>query len=488
MSQRPIRRHILLLLLLACFTTSNLILPARAATEGIALPDIGGSSVSLNEEHRIGEAAFNTIREAHALLDDPLIEHYIQSLGYRLVSSGDAQDFRFHYFVVNDSGINAFAMPGGYIGINYGLILDTQSESELAAVVAHETAHVTQHHYARSYDALKGSSLTATAALIAAILLGGSNDQLGQAAAASIAAGSVQKQIDFTRANEKEADRIGIQLLENAGFDPNSMASFFERMQRSTRLYGAEAPEFLRTHPVTTARIADARNRARQYPKHKVVDHKAYFLIRARIRALTSQDPAATLREFRKNLTTGSYLDKDAENYGYALTLIANNDNTQALSILERLHAADPQRLAYIIARAHALTGARKTDKALAQLRDALTLNPHNPILSHYYASTLLQAGRAQDAIRFLQDFIGSTQPQPQTYQLLAQAQGQAGRGVDAQMSMAEFYAAYGQLHQAIQLLEQAQRSTGLDFYHRSRIEARLKDLKLAASAQTPSK
>lgn len=470
--------------LLLSFTLSSTALPGLSAAQGIELPDIGGSSVSLEQEHRIGQAAYNNIREAHAVLNDPLVEHYIQNLGYELVSSGDPQDFRFHFFIVNDADINAFAMPGGYIGVNYGLILDTQSESELAAVMAHEIAHVTQRHYARSYDALKGTSLAATAALIAAILLGAKNDQIGQAAAASIAAGSAQKQIDFTRANEKEADSVGIRLLEKAGFNPESMADFFQRLQHATRLYGAEAPEFLRTHPVTSARIAEARNRARQFPHHKYISHKAYYLIRARLQVLTSRDPAGTLRSFKQNLAKGSYLDKDAEEYGYALALMANNDNARALPILSRLQNADPQRLAYITAWAEAEAGSGHSDKAVSRLHAALQLNPYNPLLSHYYASTLLQAGKPKTAITFLQDFINNAPPSPDTYKLLAQAQGQAGNDVGAQMAMAEYYAQYGQLHQAIQLLEQARRTRGLDFYDSSRIEARLKDLKIAASAQ----
>ncbi len=474
------------LLLLTCFALSTSGLPARVVAQGLALPDIGGSSISLRKEHRIGQSAFNTLRENHALLNDPLVEDYLQRLGYQLVSSGNAQNFRFHFFIVNDPAINAFAMPGGYIGVNYGLILDTQSESELAAVMAHEIAHITQRHYARSYEALKGSGLTTTAALIAAILLGAKNDQVGQAAAASIAAGSAQKQLDITRGDEKEADSIGIQLLENAGFDPNSMASFFERMQRTTRLYGSEAPAFLRTHPVTSARIAEARNRARQYPQHKVVEHEAYFLMRARLRVVTSQDPGATLHDFKEALAKGSYLDKSAEEYGYALAMIANNDSAKALPVLRRLHKADPQGLTYVIGLARAETDAGHSARALTQLRAALKFNPYNPLLSHYYASTLLQAGQTKSAIAYLQDFNNNATPTPATYQLLAQAQGRAGHGVDAQMAMAEYYALYGQLHQAIQLLEQAQRTSGLNFYHRSRIEARLKALKRTASA-TPT-
>lgn len=474
-------------LLLYVFTVVTVLTPGVSATESIELPNIGDSGANVvtpEQERRIGQNALNSIRQAHALIDDPLVTDYIQSLGYRLVANTDAQGQQFEFFVVDDPGINAFAIPGGYIGVNYGLILDTQSESELAAVLAHEIAHITQHHYARGYESHSGTALATTAALIAAIILGaksGSGGDLGQAAAASIAAGTAQSQINFTRSNEEEADRIGIQDLARSGFDPNAMAGFFERMQQSTRLYGPELPEFLQTHPVTTARIADARNRARQFAATRVREHEAYAITRARLRVLTSKDHQATVNEFAANLKTGSYLDAHAEHYGYALALLADGQYEAAAAQIKPLLAKDPQRVAYVIAAAQIDAGAGRYQQARAIYQKALLLNPNNDLLTYYYANELVHSGQAQQAVELLQKYLQTQTPSAEFYELLSQAQGKAGHEVDAQTAMAEAYYLRGQLHQAISQLTIALRTKGLDFYRQSKIEARLDELKQEA-------
>ena len=473
-------------LILGLFLATTTLMPGLAAAQGVDLPNIGDSGASDStpeHEHRLGQAALNSLRRQHAVLGDPLVESYVQNLGYSLVSASDTQERQFHFFVVDDSGINAFAMPGGYIGVNYGLILDTQSESELAAVMAHEISHVTQRHYARTYEAHKGAGLATTAALIAAIILGGKSDQAGQAAAASIAAGSAQSQLNFTRSNEKEADRMGIKLLAKAGFDPQAMADFFQRMQQSTRLYGAELPEFLRTHPVTTARIADARNRAAQMPHHQVHEHKAYFLVRARLRVLGSNDAQDAVTQFKKELASGSYLDEDAERYGYALALTKAGDYAKALAELKPLLAKAPERIAYRVAQAQAQAGAGHTDQALETYRQALKLNPYNPVLSHYYATTLLQANQPKQASKYLHEYLQNASPTAGIYRLLARAEGQAGDNVDSQIAMAEYYHARGELHEAIRQLHAARRAKHLTFYQSSRIDARLKEFENQAAA-----
>ena len=243
---------------------------ARVPVAGaqIQLPDFGDSSskaFSNADERAIGEAFMREIRSRLTIVDDPEVEQYIQWIGYRLVSESDYYNLGFTFFVVADNQINAFAAPGGYIGANSGLITASESESELAAVLAHETAHVTQRHIARSIELAGRNNIPAIAGLIAAIIIGTQNSQAGAATAAAVVGGQAQKQIDFTRANEKEADRVGMQLLESSGFDPRAMPAFFEKLQSESRYY-RKPPEFLSTHPVTTARIADTRGRAEQFP------------------------------------------------------------------------------------------------------------------------------------------------------------------------------------------------------------------------------
>ena len=234
----------------------------------VELPDIGesaGAYISPEQEHKIGEAFYRNLRSEGKVVDDPELQAYIQSIGEKLASHAEAQPSPFTYFLVDDSEINAFAVPGGFVGVNTGLVLLTESESELASVLAHETSHVTQHHMARMFEAASRMSIPSAIAMLGAIALGVMSPQAGQAAIAAVAAGQQQYALNFTRANEEEADRIGMDLLERSGFNPEAMPSFFERLQTANRYNDpANVPEFLRDHPVTTNRIADARARADQ--------------------------------------------------------------------------------------------------------------------------------------------------------------------------------------------------------------------------------
>jgi len=278
-----------------------------AYAKDLDLPDIGDSGASLMtpaQERRVGEAVMHNLRRAGMIVDDPIATAYLNQLGYHLLAQRDNPDqTNFSFFLVNDKSINAFALPGGFIGINYGLVMATDSEDELASVVAHEIAHVTQRHYARAYDMGKSSELPVLAAIIAAIVLGAhGNADIGQAAIATAAGASAQHQINFTRHNEEEADRIGIQLLAKAGFDPDMMAEFFEKLDKESRLYGSNVPAFLMDHPVNSERITDARNRAQQLPRPKPHDELMYLLIRDRIMAQSSSEIQTTAKKFESDL------------------------------------------------------------------------------------------------------------------------------------------------------------------------------------------
>lgn len=468
----------LLPLLLIFFPAS---LPA--ATD---LPDIGDAAAGVAtpiEEKRVGESVMRNIQRSGRVINDPLIDSYLNHLGYRLIAAGDSDMTDFHFFLIDAADINAFALPGGYIGIHYGLILATRSESELASVMAHEIAHVTQRHHARAYDFGGNSSLPIVAAVIAAIVLGADNPDIGQAAIATATAGSIQSRINFTRANEKEADHLGIQLLAGAGFDPDSMASFFEQMHKSSRLYGPQGPEFLRTHPVTDTRIADARNRAREYPGELKEDTESFHLIRNRIRVLTSREPAALRDEFVDNLRSGRYLNRPAERYGYVLSLMETGDYKTAGQELDKLLQQEPQRIAFLLARAQLEFAAGKTEAALKRFQNALELYPQNPALTLDYTESLLKAGQAQTARQVLQEFLRDPDRKPRFYQLLAQAEDKLGNPARAQIAMGEYYYRTGLSHEAITQFTLALKHHSLDFYDAARAEARLKELKTEVAA-----
>lgn len=444
----------------------------------ISLPNIGDNAgnISPAEEYRTGEAVIRNIRRAGGVLDDPLIQGYLDELGYRLVAPSETHEL-FHFFLIKDSSINAFALPGGFIGINAGLILATKSESELAGVMAHEIAHITQRHHARQFE--QGSNnIPIIAALIAAMILGSQDNDIGQAALTSVAAGSAQQQINFTRENEQEADRIGINLLINAEFNPHGMAAFFDTMDKQSRLYGDSIPEFLRSHPVNPARIADAKHRANQYPDALTTDSTTYHLLRARLKVLASEDKSALLKDFSSMLQAGNYQNKDATLYGYALALQANKKYTKALQQSHILLEKNPDLITYNILKAQIETDANLYAAAISTYKKLLNIYPGNQKINIFYAETLLKANRIKSAHKILQAQVSPSTKTPELYRLLAETQAKLNQSANSHLSLAEHYYLLGQTHDAIKQLEIGLNTPKINFYLTSRIEARLKEFK----------
>jgi predicted Zn-dependent protease len=467
----------LLLLTLLSFSLSGF---ARAQQQ-IALPEIGqsgGAIVTPDEERRAGEAVVRNIRRAGGILDDPLVDDYLNHLSYRLVSTSDTQHPQFEFFMINDRVINAFALPGGFIGVNYGLLLATDSESELASVLAHEIAHVTQRHHARAYEFSEGSNIPVLAAMIAAMILGSQGSEIGQAALTALSAGAIQKQINFTRANEKEADYIGIQLLADSGFDPQSMAVFFQKLDQESRLYGPQAPEFLRTHPVNESRIADASNRAEQMLRTTSPNPKNYYLMRARLQVITALDKKAIRDAFAKSLKSGRYHDREAEQYGYALSLMETGEFESARKILNDLLKNDSDRIAYLLARARLESMANQHQQAINHFKQALANYPGNGPLTLAYAQALLRAGHPKEARQLITEYQRHKPDEPKFYKLLAEAEAALGNTAKTHIAMGEYYYRIGQTHQAIDQFSLALKNKQLDFYDASRVEARLSEFK----------
>ncbi|MFZ2540413.1 MAG: M48 family metalloprotease, partial [Gallionella sp.] len=250
-----------------------LCLSPNAVSEG--LPDLGDISQTVLtplQERQIGQQSMLQILASQQFLDDAEINDYLNQLGYKLVENSTEPTLGFEFFAINDYSINAFAMPGGYIGVNSGLLLTTQSESELASVLSHEIAHVTQHHLARMIAGQQGDSLATMAALAIAILAARTNPQATEAVIVGVQARAIQKQLNFTRAHEQEADRIGLEILQKSNFNSHAMPEFLGRLQRGTRLLESNAPTYLRTHPITSDRVADIENRVHNQPYRLVPD------------------------------------------------------------------------------------------------------------------------------------------------------------------------------------------------------------------------
>ena len=454
-------------------------LPA-GAQESIRLPDIGDPAsalISPAQEREIGKAFMRQARYHLKIIEDPEISQYIQTLGYDLVSRSGHDSYGFEFFVVADSAINAFAAPGGYIGVHSGLITATESESELASVVAHEIAHVVQHHLVRQYALADRNKYAAIAGMVAAILLGMANSDAGQAAASAVAAGSIQSQLNFTRANEEEADRVGMQMLASAGYDPRSMPSFFEKLQNASRYY-RKPPEFLSTHPVTTNRIADSRGRAEQFPYRQVPDSEAYRLVREKLRVITSADPARLLADYDAQLKGTREATNAALRYGRALTLARVNKPDEARRELEELMKEDPERLNFRVSLAKLELENHDSDRALALYRDAYGLYPDSKMLVYGYVEALVRTGQGRAALRIIDDYGRLHSMDSTLYRLSAEAYKQTGNDVESRLALAEHYYINGELESAIHQLQIASGDSSSDFYRASRVEARLRELR----------
>lgn len=440
---------------LFCATLITLLscLPHAQALE---LPDIGDTSesyLSLAEEQRLGAAFMRNLRGALSIVNDAEIDSYITSLGERLATnSGSQQPFTF--FVVNDPTINAFAGPGGYIGINTGLIMASESESELASVVAHEIAHVTQRHLARAFESATQSSLPTAAAIIAAIILANQGSDLGEAAFATALASSTQKQINFTRQNEKEADRIGISLLASSDFDPQGMPSFFERLYRHTKGYDNQNLEFLRTHPLTISRISDTRNRAAQYPAPAISDQTHYQLIKTRLQVFSQQDNERSITHFKEKLDNAPDEQQDVARYGYALSLAKSTQYSAAMAQLKILIQEEPERINYQVAAASVALSANDLPLAAAICQQYLKLFPHHHALTSLYALILLKQEKPQKASALLYEHLRRNPLKPQLYKLLAQAEYHNQKLSASHEALAEFYYLNGVTRSAIEQLK----------------------------------
>ena len=470
---------------------ATLLLIGSVSGTDFQLPNIGdpsGQLITPKEERELGEAFMRQLRHSVPLVHDPEIDAYVTSLGNRLVASSDSPGTSFTFFVVKDPSINAFAGPGGYIGIHSGLILAAETESELAGVLAHEIAHVTQKHLLRAYDAASRMNLPSAAAMLAAILVATQASEAGMAAMASVQAANIQRQINFTRANEKEADSIGMQALSRSGFDPMGMPVFFERLQQATRYYGDQAPPFLRTHPVTTDRIAEAQARVAQLKEEAggklTYDSLSFRLTRAKLRVVIADDAKQALSYFEQELSAREKPDPSLR-YGYALALQAVGRLSESSKILTDMIREDPDRIAYRLALADVELDQGKTEKALSRYTDALKLYPANPMIMGYYASALLKAGQSEKAKKIAEEILrGSPTPSPQSYYLMAEAAGAAGDKADAYEAIAEYYYLNGQTRTAIQQLDLALHLPDLDHIQTVRIESRLSQFKTEALAE----
>lgn len=493
---------------------------AAGAQDNVRLPDLGSSAqalISPQEARDYGASMLRQMRALDMVVDDPLLNGYINDLGFRLAAASAKPQDRFKFFIVRDDEINAFAAPGGYIAVNSGLITITRNESELAGVIAHEIGHITQHHLERAFEASKKD-----APLMALVLLGaiaaGAGGKSGDAPMAVLAGGQgllAQKQINFTRKDEIEADRAGIQTLANAGFNPDAMAAFFGHMEDVMSAgAGGQAPSFLQDHPVTSDRIADAKARAgaliaaqKERPTSptllpgqwekvaapmafvhgpiqldqatgKVDGLDTYALMRERVRVLTG-DATRLTGYYRTNLKNQPGFDTPANRYGYALALTRSGHGKEAAAQLEPLLKARADNLILSLALGDAELQDGQRHAALADYERLNQRSPRNRAVALAYARALTDGGdkaQAATAAELLRPLLEGSD-QPELYDAYARASDKAGDGERAGEAFADASYYAGRPFDAMEQLKRLLQRNDLSYYARARIQARITEL-----------
>ncbi|MBB1075836.1 M48 family metallopeptidase [Rhodoferax sp. 4810] len=450
------------------------------------LPDFGSSVdtlLSAAEQRELDRAFMQSVRQSLPISSDPIVGDYLQQLGQSLTTAGTIKHYDF--FLIDQRVINAFAGPGGHIGVFAGLILAAETEDELAAVLAHEIAHVEQKHLLRAFESQQQNAIPMTALLIAAVVLGAQVDaNMGAAAMTGIQAAALQKQINFTRDHEKEADRLGITILAQAGYDPYAMPGFFERLTKANQFYENGAPELLRTHPVTTNRIADALARAEHFGHHQRSENVSFHLIKARLRQQRYARAQEAVEHFNQTLTTGRYRNATAEHYGYALALTRDGQFAAARREVAKLLADNPNQVELIVLNAELDRHTGSLTKALRDLKTAVANAPRSWALADAYAAMQMAANQPAAALITLERFNRLRPDITAVYGLMADAAGRAGKRLQTYRYRAEQLYHQGDIKLAVNQLELALKQPTITPYLAERLQARLKELKELADEQ----
>lgn len=469
----PIKRRLIALLLAGCFTVQSV--PAEDLPE---LGDVASGEFSLSTEKKIGQQIMHEIRWREAsYLDDPDVEVYLNQLGGRLTAVSADPGFGFQFFAINDPSINAFAMPGGFIGVHTGLILTAQSESELAGVLAHEISHVTQRHIARQVFQSKQMSMAAMLAMGLALLAARSSTQGAGAAMVTAQAGMASAQLAYSRDFEREADRIGFETLRKAGFDVRGMALFFQRLQAATRLYENNATAYLRTHPLTSERLSDMQNREQMLGYRQIPDSTDFLLVRARLRAMQGV-PSEALKDMESLVEEKKYASEGAARYGLAIALMRNRDWGRAereLLTVRKLRLSSAM-IEHALADVKLVQG--DANAALGLYRDAMQRYPQNMALIYGNTDAQIKSRRFDEAQRFIERQLQVYPQDVRLHRLRAEAYAGQGRQAQQHQSLAEAFALQGMTAEAIEQLTLAQKAGDANFYEMSAIDARLRELK----------
>ena len=449
--------------------------PPRAV---IDLPQMGEPAdldLSPAQEGALGRQVVSELYRYNYILEDPELDDYISSLGWKLVSASQIKPPHIEFFPIADARINAFALPGGYIGMNAGILLAASSESEVAGVMGHELAHVTQRHIARSQEGEQAATIATWAAVIAAILAGSGNPDVIIGALAAGQSLTYQRQVNYTRSHELEADRVGIQTMAGAGYDPQGMTSFFSRMSQEARLYGNGLPEILRTHPLSTTRIAESQARVAALPKSDYRDGPDFAILKSRTRVFAADNPSAGVEYFAALMNDSA---PPATRYGYAFALSQRGQYQEALQALAPALEQMPRQVQLNLLKGRLQQGLKQDEAALATFERTLRSVPRYAPAIFAYADALITAGKPETARQVLLSHEQSLGTRLETYNLLAQAAREAGNNAEASYQTANFLFRRGDAGGALAAIDAGLRESGVSPQDRARLTAKRQEIR----------
>ena len=409
------------------------------------LPSLGdriSGTVSLGQEYEMGQQFLAQIRRSAPTIPDAVLMNYLENVTYKLASRSQLQDHRLSFVIIDSEELNAFAAPGGIIGVNTGLFLNARTESEFASVMAHEIAHVSQRHFARGVDQAQSGQVGQIASLLASVLImATSQAEHGAAAITAIQGRAVENQLRFSRSNEAEADRVGQDNMFAAGFDPEAMGTLFENLQAISR-FRSRPPEFLLSHPVTESRIADARGRSIRYPRREYGVNMEYQINRARVIGHYATDKSNLVSEYQRLLSESTNeFARDVNRYSLVIAYYENEHYAEAARALLPLLNKEPNRISYVVTMAEILTEQNEPNQAIRFLQRHLEINPNNHALTIAYVNALIEARAYIQAAEMMELHSAYRQNDHHLWYQLAETWGQAGNISKVHQARAEYFA-----------------------------------------------
>jgi len=454
----------------------------QADLEHIKLPSLGdgvSGIISKQQEKILGDAWLRMYRARAQTVSDPIIVEYTENLVRRMSNFSELEDKSFQLVIVDSPAINAFAVPGGVMGINNGLFIHAPGEQEFASVVAHELGHLSQRHFARGVENSQARSVPTMAGMLAGMLiLAAGGGDAGVATIAATQAAAAESQLAHSRLHEIEADRAGMDTLIRAGMEPLAMARMFETMLDAKRFSGRNFPEFLLTHPLTERRVSDAKTRARNYTVKAQEKSLDYFLMQARVKMHFAHSPGEAIAIFKAEMAnTLDPVEHNANRYGLVLAYTESRQFDVAQQQLDKLLQQDNLKLIYQLAQADIYSRSGQHERAAHYLENMLMITPNSHAVTMALAQSYLQLGYAKQAANLLEQHSRIKPNNPAIWYELAEAKGLAGDILGVHTARGEYFLLTGILDEAGRQLNYALNIARGDFMETAKLEQRLRYL-----------